>query len=75
MEHDDKALDYLEAQIPELAAIALRAAYWQALASGHSVLVAENGVIYETFPDGTRKFVKAIAAPTPVAVGTKWTLS
>lgn len=59
MENDnEKAIEYLENHIPEMAEAAVKQAYWQALASGSSVLVSENGVINEVFPDGTVKFVK-----------------
>lgn len=58
MKDDEKVIDYLEQQIPELAAAATKIAYWQALASGSSVLISENGEIVEVFPDGTRRFVK-----------------
>jgi len=68
---DDKAIDYLEEHIPELAESAMKHAYWQALASGSSVLEHENGVIYEVFPDGSRKLVKTIPLPTPVKFGEK----
>lgn len=62
MENDnEKVIDYLEQYIPEMAQAAVKQAYWQALASGSSVLVGENGVINEVFPDGTVKFVKDIA--------------
>ena len=65
MENDDeKMIDYLEKHIPEMAQAAVKQAYWQALASGSSVLVGENGVINEVFPDGTVKFVKNIAPYT-----------
>jgi len=37
--------------------------YWQALAAGSSVLVAEDGQIIEVFPDGSRKVIKQIAKP------------
>lgn len=57
----EKMIDYLEKHIPEMAQAAVKQAYWQALASGSSVLVGENGVINEVFPDGTVKFVKNIA--------------
>ena len=56
-----KEIDYLEAQIPLLAELALRQAFWQSLASGHSVLIADNGKLVEVMPDGTRRFVKEIA--------------
>ena len=71
MPTSEKAMRYLEDNIPELAKSAVTQAYWQALASGSSVLQADNGVIVEVFPDGTRLFVKAITPPTPVMVGEK----
>ena len=43
MDLSEKALDYLEEHIPELAEIAFKQAYWAALASGSSVLISENG--------------------------------
>lgn len=62
MENDDeRVIDYLEQFIPEMAQAAVKIAYWQALSSGSSVLVGENSVINEVFPDGTVKFVKNIA--------------
>ena len=64
-------MTFLEEHIPELAQSAVTQAYWQALASGNSVLQSENGTIYELFPDGTRKIVKAITPPTAVRVGEK----
>lgn len=57
MKLDEKTIDYLEQHIPELAEAATKQAYWQALASGNSVLVSENGVIKENFPDGTSQIV------------------
>ncbi|TAE31669.1 MAG: hypothetical protein EAZ91_07410 [Cytophagales bacterium] len=63
----DKAVDYLEGQIPELAAIATRQAYWQTLASGNSVLVTENGQIVEVKPDGTRTAIKALEKPKSIS--------
>lgn len=68
---DEKTMRFLEEHIPELADAAVRQAYWQALASGSSVLECEGGVIYEVFPDGTRKIVKTIQPPIPVTVGQK----
>ena len=57
----EKSIEYLEKHIPEMAEAAVKQAYWQALASGSSVLVSENDVINEVFPDGTVKFIKKIA--------------
>ena len=59
----------LENQFPTAAGSAFAAARRQVLASGQSVLQSEAGVIYEVFPDGSRKRVKDIEPPTPVAVG------
>jgi len=67
----EKALDYLEQQIPNLSAAAVDVAYWHALASGMAVLVSGEGGIYRAFPDGTRKLVKALEKPLSVPVGTR----
>lgn len=58
MEDKEKIIDYLEEKIPELAAAASKIAYWQALASGSSVLISDQGNIVEIFPDGTQKFIE-----------------
>jgi hypothetical protein len=68
---DEETVSFLEEQIPELAVLALRQAYWQALTSGNSVLEHEDGVIYETFPNGTRKVVKVTGPPLRVVRGEK----
>jgi hypothetical protein len=67
----EKTLRYLESHIPEMAASAVTQAFWQALASGNSVLESRDGAIYETSPDGSQKKVKSIAAPTTVTRGEK----
>ncbi len=67
----EKTLCYLESHIPEMAASAVTQAYWQALASGNAVLESENGALYEISPDGSRKKLKNIAAPTTVVRGEK----
>jgi hypothetical protein len=74
MSLSEKALDYLEAHIPELAEVAFKQAYWAALASGSSVLISENGNLVEVFPDGTRKFIKKLEPWIPVKRGQKWEL-
>ena len=71
MPDPEKTLDYLERQIPILSAAAVDVAYWQALAAGQRVLVSGKGGIYEVFPDGTQKFVKATEEPLNVPVGTR----
>lgn len=71
MQDSEKAIDYLEQQIPSLSAAAVDVAYWQALAAGRSVLVSEGNAICEVFPDGIRKFVKATGRPLDLPVGTR----
>lgn len=58
----EQTMRFLEEHIPELAESAVTQAYWQALASGSSVLESENGVIYEVFPDGRASYQNHPAA-------------
>ena len=67
----EEVMQYLEEHIPELAQAAVTQAHWQTLAAGRSVLVSEGGVIYEVFPDGTRKEVKTIETAKRVPRGAK----
>ncbi len=66
MELSEEAMCFLEDHIPELAAAAITQAYWGALASGSSVLEADNGALVEVFPDGTKKFIKNLPPRTKV---------
>lgn len=68
----EKAIDFLEQHIPEQAVMALKQAYWKALASGSSVLVCEGGHLIEQFPDGTKKIIKKVSPPIRVQAGQKW---
>jgi hypothetical protein len=72
MKLDDEAIDYLEQFIPELAAIATREAYLQALMSGQSVLIAENGQLIEVSPNGNRKVIKELKPAIKIPIGTKF---
>lgn len=69
MPNSEKTMQFLEAHIPELAQAAVTQAYWQALASGSSVLQSESGAIFEVFPDGTRKLIKVISPHSAVTLG------
>ena len=66
---NEEAMRFLEENIPELADAAVKQAYWQALASGSSVLESENDTVIEIHPDGTRKIIKKIEPSTPVKKG------
>jgi hypothetical protein len=71
MSDPEKAIDYLEQQIPSLSAAAVDVAYWQALATGHRVLVSGENGIYRVFADGSRELIKQQPAPLSVPVGTR----
>ncbi len=58
--YDEEELDFLERHIPELAVLALRLAYWEALASGSCVLVVKDGALMEVAPDGSEKIIKEL---------------
>jgi hypothetical protein len=71
----EESMRFLEEHIPILADAAVKQAYWQALATGSSVLVCEDSVMYEIFPDGTRKVVKHLEPQTAVSLGQRLELS
>ena len=74
MELSEKMIDYLEEHMPELMATATKQAYWQTLASGKSVLIAESGHLVEVFPDGTKKIIREIAKPLTSTIGENYSL-
>jgi hypothetical protein len=71
MPEQESKLSDLENQFPPISGSAFAAAREKVLASGQSVLLSEEGVIYELFPDGTRRVLKKIEPPTPVIPGSK----
>jgi hypothetical protein len=74
MADQENKIKELEDLFPSLSGITFSEACKQALASGQSVMQSEHGVIYEIFPDGTRRRVKEIEPPTPVIPGSKITI-
>lgn len=72
MELTEEAMCFLEEHIPELAAAAITQAYWSALASGSTVLEADNGMLVEVYPDGTRKIIKPLPPRIKVTPGQKF---
>jgi hypothetical protein len=70
----DQDIQKLESQFPPVSGSAFAAARERVLQSGQSVLQAENGVIYEVFPDGRRVEVKRIEPPTQFVSGTVFTI-
>lgn len=71
MADQENNIEKLESQFPPVSGSAFAAARERVLASGQSVLQSEKGCIYEVFPDGRRRRVKAIEPPTPVVPGSK----
>jgi hypothetical protein len=71
MELNEKELNFLEEHLPELMGTATKQAFWQTLASGSSVLIAEDGQLLRVFPDGTKEFVKNIEKPQSSMIGEK----
>ena len=64
----------LESQFPAVSGQAFAAARERVLASGQSVLLSDNGIIYQVHPDGRREVVKKIEPPTIVDPGIKLTI-
>jgi len=71
MADSEQTLDYLEDHIPSLSAAAVEVAYWQAMASGQTVLVSGDDGIYQVFADGTKKLVKPAEKLLSVPTGTR----
>jgi len=70
----DQDIQKLESQFPAVSGSAFASASEQVLASGHSVLQSQDGVIYEVFPDRRRVAVKEIEPPTQVVIGSIFTI-
>ena len=75
MNMTEESMRFLEEHIPDLADAAVKQAYWQALATGSSVLVSEESALVEIFPDGTRKVLKQLEPQTSVTLGQRMELS
>ncbi len=67
----ESELERLERSFPPTSGVAFASARERVLASGQSLLQIEAGAIYEVFPDGRRRFVKAVEPPIPVVAGSK----
>ena len=71
---DEKTLDHLEAQFPQLFQAAVTQAYWATLAQGLSVLERTEEGLVETFPDGSSVFIRPLEPWVRVTPGEKRTL-
>jgi len=70
----DQRIEQLESSFPAAAGVVFSQAYDLAIQAGLSVVVSEDGAIYEVFPDGQRRLIKTITPPTPAEPGRKLTL-
>ena len=68
---NEEQIEERERQFPETAGVAFAEAYRRTLAAGLSVLVSDDGFIFEVYPDGTRKRIKRIEAPMMVVKGSR----
>jgi len=71
MAKEDSDLDPVERELPPASGVAFARARINVLASGLSVLQSQDGAIFEVFPDGRRRFVKAVDPPTVDVIGRK----
>lgn len=74
MNEQDRQDEKLESVVAEQSGSVFAAARKQALATGASIVESVRGVIYEVFPDGSRRELKRVMPPTQVVRGTKWIL-
>lgn len=72
---DEKTLDHLEAQFPQLFQAAVTQAYWGTLAQGLNVLERTEAGLVETFPDGSSRLVKALEPLQNAILGEKRALT
>ncbi|AHC35762.1 MULTISPECIES: hypothetical protein [Pseudomonadaceae] len=68
-ELSDDEIDRLEAMIPKLAAVATNAAYLRAVAAGHSLIMAKDGVLVQIHPDGSEKKLRDLCSKHRVESG------
>ena len=68
---DEKTLDHLEEQFPQLFQAAVTQAYWSTLAQGLSVLERTEEGLVETFPDGSSRFIRPLEPWVSVTPGEK----
>ncbi|MEI8017120.1 MAG: hypothetical protein WCH39_02920 [Schlesneria sp.] len=72
--HDETLIEQLELSFLAASGSAFLNAYQQAVVAGLSVVVSEEGKIFEIFPDGQRKLLKEIEPPSPSQPGQRYTI-
>lgn len=71
--HDQRAddIERLESEFPATSETVFADAQAKAIASGQSILISENGGLYEVMPTGEKRFLKKVAPPVDVVRGSK----
>ena len=72
---DENRIEQLELSFLAASGVAFSNAYEQAVLAGLSVVVSEQGKIFEIFPDGQRRLIKEIAPPTRAHAGQRFTIT
>ncbi|MBU6141104.1 MAG: hypothetical protein KGP29_06095 [Proteobacteria bacterium] len=68
----EREIQNLEEQFPYFAETSIRQAFFDALSSGNSVLIVENGELVEVFPDGEKKRIRKMEPRVSVVKGTRF---
>ena len=74
MTDEEKKMIEAENQFPLLSGVAFQHAREEVLKSGESILVSDEGAIFEVSPTGERKFLKSIDPPVHLSRLVKVTL-
>ena len=69
---DEQQIEQLELDFPAASGVAFSNAYQQAINASLSIVVSEDGRLFEVFPDGRRQLLKATAPPVPSQPGQKF---
>lgn len=68
-ELSDSEMDRDEEMIPKVAAAATHAAYLRSVSTGHTLIMAKNGVLVQVEPDGSEIPLRALSAKHRVKTG------
>jgi hypothetical protein len=68
---NEAEIGFLESQVPDQAASATRAAFWDALAHGQTVVCADGDQLIELRADGSKRFIKTLKPNISLPIGTE----
>lgn len=70
----DEVIEYLESQIPAIAAAATRLAYFQAVAAGHTVVTLEQNRLMARYADGRIEVMAETKPGMKVTMGKRFSV-